>query len=161
MLRSMFSLTHTDENSFLSRCLQNYLRQYHYLSNTRSGNHDSTTAIKNFQKFFGLEQTGFLDDATLMQMRKPRCGVPDVDIGGERRKRYSTGSKWFKTDLKYYQEFGDDMSHADQMRIITRAFKYWSDVAPRLKFTRINNRGQADFWVRLVVPLSYLRSIIV
>ncbi|KAM7433592.1 the peptidase M10A [Porites harrisoni] len=130
-----------------SQFAENYLRQYHYLSNTRSENHDSTTAIKNFQKFFGLEQTGVLDDATLMQMRKPRCGVPDVDIGGERRKRYSTGSKWFKTDLKYYQEFGDDMSHADQMRIITRAFKYWSDVAPRLKFTRINNRGQADFWV--------------
>lgn len=130
-----------------SQFAENYLRQYHYLSNTRSGNHDSTTAIKNFQKFFGLEQTGVLDDATLMQMRKPRCGVPDIDVGGGRHKRYSTHGKWSKTDLKYYQEFGNDMSHADQMRIITRAFKYWSDVAPRLKFTRMNDRGQADFWL--------------
>ena len=86
-----------------------------------------------------------------MQMRKPRCGVPDVDVGGGRRKRYSTGSKWSKTDLKYYQEFGNDMSKSAQMRIINRAFKYWNDVAPRLKFTRVNHRGKADFWVRLVV----------
>ena len=152
------SLAHSDENSFLSRCLQNYLRKYHYLSNTRSGNHDSTTAIKNFQKFFGLEQTGVLDDATLMQMRKPRCGVPDVDVGGGRHQRYSTIGKWLKTDLRYYQEFGNDMSHADQRRIITRAFKYWSDVAPRLKFTRVNDRGKAEFLLRLVVSICLIST---
>ena len=130
--------------------LQNYLRQYHYLSTSRSGNHDEGTAIKRFQKFFGLKQTGVLDDETLRQMKKPRCGVPDVDTGGGRRKRYATLGKWRKTDLKYYQEFGDDMSHADQIRIIARAFKYWSDVAPRLTFTKTSDRSQADFWVRLV-----------
>jgi len=31
---------------------QNYLRHHHYISTTRSGNHNTTAAIENFQKFF-------------------------------------------------------------------------------------------------------------
>lgn len=125
----------------------NYLRQFHYISPTRSGNHNPTTAIKNFQKFFHLPVTGELDEKTLHEMKKARCGNPDVIIGGNRDKRYATLGKWYKTDLKFYQEYGNDMSHADQQRIINRAFKYWSDVAPRLTFTRTNERTQADFWI--------------
>ena len=101
--------------------------------------------------------TGELDEKTLHEMKKARCGNPDVIIGGNRDKRYATLGKWYKTDLKFYQEYGNDMSHADQQRIINRAFKYWSDVAPRLTFTRTNERTQADFWIRSV---SWLFSYI-
>ncbi|KAJ7378506.1 peptidase M10A [Desmophyllum pertusum] len=41
--------------------------------------------------------------------------------------------------------YGDDMSHAHQARIMARAFKYWSDAAPRLNFANTNNIGAADF----------------
>ncbi|XP_078381219.1 collagenase 3-like [Oculina patagonica] len=122
-----------------------YLTQYHYISPTRSGNHNTTVAIENFQKFFGLPVTGELDEDTLDEMKKPRCGVPDVDINdGGQQKRYATLGKWYKTTLKYYLTYGDDMSHDHQAKIIARAFKYWSDVAPRLQFAKTNDLGQAD-----------------
>jgi peptidoglycan hydrolase-like protein with peptidoglycan-binding domain len=44
-------------------------------------------AIKNFQRFAGLPETGKVDEATVRQMKKPRCGMPDVDDGGLRIRR--------------------------------------------------------------------------
>jgi len=82
-----------------------YLQQYHYISTSRSGNHDFKTAVRNFQHFMGLPETGDVDRATLNMMRKPRCGVPDVEDGTfeSRKRRYNTfGSKWVKTHLTYY-----------------------------------------------------------
>ena len=93
--------------------------------------------------------TGELDEDTLYQMKKPRCGVPDVDVDGTRFKRFATLGKWQETTLKYYLTYGDDMSHSDQARIIARAFKYWSDVAPRLNFAKTDDRSIADFRIRL------------
>lgn len=125
--------------------LQYYLRQYHYISPARSGNHNTTVANENFQKFFGLPVTGELDEDTIYEMKKPRCGVPDVDITGGRQKRYATSGKWRKTNLKYYMTYGDDMSHDHQARIMARAFKYWSDVAPRLQFAKTDDLSKGDF----------------
>ena len=132
---------------------QKYLSDYHYLSPSRSGNHDIKTALKNFQKFFGLPVTGELDEETLYQMKKPRCGVPDVDENGRRLriKRFSTWGKWRKTDLKYYLSFGEDMSEADQARVMARAFQMWSAVASKLKFTRTLSVSNADFRIRFTV----------
>ena len=96
--------------------------------------------------------TGELDEETLHEMKKPRCGVADVDADGGRQKRFATFGKWPRKDLKYYMEYGNDMSHADQLRIITRAFKYWSDVAPKLRFTYAKRKFQANLWIRLVAP---------
>lgn len=131
--------------------LQEYLSNYNYISKSRSGNHDVSTALKKFQKFFGLPVSGELDEETLYQMKKPRCGVPDVDDNGDRVrvKRYSTWGKWRKRDLKYYMTYGEDLSHADQSRIIAQAFKMWSDVAPKLRFTRTSSVSNADFRIRL------------
>ena len=128
--------------------LQDYLMQYHYISPVRSGNHNTTVAIENFQKFFGLPVTGQLDEETIYQMKKPRCGDPDVDISGGRQKRYATQGQWRKTNLKYYMTYGDDMSYDHQARIMARAFKYWSDVAPRLRFSKTNDPSKADFRIR-------------
>ena len=81
---------------------QNYLRQYNYISPTRNGNHDVKTAIERFQEFFHLPISGKLDAATLAVMKKPRCGVQDVDDEG-RVKRFATLGKWKKNNhLKFY-----------------------------------------------------------
>ena len=63
----------------------------------------------------------------MYEMKKPRCGVPDVDIIGGHQKRYATSGKWRKTNLKYYMTYGDDMSHDHQAKIMAKAFKYWSE----------------------------------
>lgn len=95
--------------------------------------------------------TGKLDEKTLHEMQKPRCGVPDLgeDAGRMRFKRYSTSfPKWPKTSLKYYLSYGDDLSHNNQARIIAKAFKMWSNVAPKLRFTRTTRVQDADLKLR-------------
>lgn len=128
--------------------LQHYLEQFHYISPHNSSNQNTTEAIVNFQTFFGLSVTGELDDDTLHEMRKPRCGDPDVGADGMRLKRYATLGQWSKTNLTYYLSYGEDMKKADQSRIVARAFKYWSDAAPQLKFKRTYNYNKTDIRLR-------------
>ncbi len=41
---------------------------------------ETEAAVKQYQKNFNLEQTGILDEKTVAQMQKPRCGNSDSDI---------------------------------------------------------------------------------
>jgi hypothetical protein len=67
-------------------------------------------ALEKYQIFFGLPVTGRLDEATITQMRKPRCGVPDLLPGEDVRKKvndYSlSGGKWDHNDIPYYFQSG-------------------------------------------------------
>ena len=40
-------------------------------------NIDISAAVRKFQNFVGLEETGELNDETIEWMQKPRCGVKD------------------------------------------------------------------------------------
>ena len=75
--------------------MQKFLNQYHYISTSRSGNHNVDLAIRRFQQFAGLKVTGKLDFATIDQMKKPRCGLPDDVAGGGRVRRYKTGDSFW------------------------------------------------------------------
>lgn len=97
-----------------------------------------------------LPVTGKVDAATLNMMKKPRCGVPDVEDGAfkTRKRRYSTfGSKWSKTHLTYYLQHGRDLPRSTQARVIERALQYWSEVTP-LTFSRVGDPSQADLKIR-------------
>ena len=104
------------------------------------------TAIRKFQEFTGLPVTGRLDEATIAQTKKPRCGMPDVDEEG-RVKRYKTGSSWSKKHLTYFVEHGADLDRSTQDRVFAKALKYWAD-ASGLSFSRASSAGSADLKIR-------------
>ena len=57
--------------------MKRFLNEYDYLSTSRSGNHDVESAIKDFQRFAGLEVICELDEPTIRLKKTPRCGNPD------------------------------------------------------------------------------------
>lgn len=135
--------------------MQKYLNQFQYLSMSRSGNHDLKQALRSFQSFAGLNVTGRLDRATVKQMKKPRCGMPDGGGGGgDRFRRYATYSKWRKTRLTYFIQHGRDLSQGQQDRIFAKALKYWADVSG-LSFQKISSPQSADLKIRLAILNSH------
>ena len=136
--------------------MQKYLNQFQYLSMSRSGNHDVKQALRSFQSFAGLKVTGRLDRATVKQMKKPRCGMPDGGGGsGDRFRRYATYSKWRKTRLTYFIQHGRDLSQGQQDRIFAKALKYWADVSG-LSFQRVSSPRSADLKIRLAILFVFL-----
>ena len=94
-----------------------YLGRYGYLNLDGMKNFsmfDSfEKSVKSFQGFFGLRESGELDNETVTAMRKPRCGVRDLvfskgevkevelseDHGKKRQKRYSFYDSFFFQDM--------------------------------------------------------------
>lgn len=62
-----------------------FLTRFGYLSSAERIGKDSSEgldqALCKFQKFYGLAETGRLDEETLKQMGKPRCGNSDESEG--------------------------------------------------------------------------------
>ena len=130
--------------------MQKFLTQYHYISPSKSGNHDVGEAVKKFQQFVHLPVTGEVDEDTLRQMKKPRCGDPDVEEEASRFKRYDAVTSWSKTDFTYYIEYsGEDMSEEDQQTVIEDAFQKWKDACSVLTFTQTTDYTNPDFKIRL------------
>lgn len=132
--------TNGDDNETMAL---KYLNQYGYLSHERSGNHDVSTAIRNFQEFFGLKVSGTLDSETVDLMKKPRCGVSDDSGGGTRKRRYATLGRWSKTDLTYYVQPGQDLPPDQQRQIFREALQFWADVSG-LTFREIDTASASD-----------------
>lgn len=106
-----------------------------------------SNAIKGFQEFAGLKQTGKLDSETRELMASPRCGVADKGKLELRHKRYVThSSKWDKNHLTYYVGvYPDDslLRRNDVDREIEAAFDIW-DRASVLSFRRVFSPDEAD-----------------
>uniref|UniRef100_A0A3B5AQE5 Collagenase 3 n=1 Tax=Stegastes partitus TaxID=144197 RepID=A0A3B5AQE5_9TELE len=93
--------------------------------------------IQTMQRFFGLPPTGELTKDTLAVMKRPRCGLSDVEPFGET-------VRWKKTSLSYRLEvtFSLPISAAKVHKVFRAAWKLWSSVAP-MKF-RKRDRREAD-----------------
>jgi hypothetical protein len=87
-------------------------------------------ALEAFQRFFGLELTGEVDDATVEAMHLPRCDRPDV--GSAALGSYVLqGNKWDHTDLQYgFFNTTGDLSQAQVESAVAQAFGLWSAVTP-------------------------------
>ncbi|XP_078700340.1 matrix metalloproteinase-15-like [Branchiostoma floridae x Branchiostoma belcheri] len=136
-----------------------YLVQFGYVEKPADGRLSSirqgslTQAVRDFQRFAQLPETGVLDDRTVDMMRKPRCGVRDVtpaerlrrDTGLQvtRSKRYAFAGdyRWNKNDLTYrIWNYTPDLSPSQVREAIRRGFQVWSDVTPlRFRETTSSN----------------------
>ncbi|KAG9352534.1 hypothetical protein JZ751_020948 [Albula glossodonta] len=139
--------------------IPSWLRMYGYLPqasrqmSTMRSAQILSNAIGDMQRFYGLTVTGEMDPATLIAMKRPRCGVPDK-FGGQiktnvRRKRYAlTGHKWNKDLLTFSSEVGvsfpslsiqnytPKVGEHNSYEAIRKAFKVWESVTP-LRFEEI------------------------
>ncbi|MBN3287752.1 MMP13 Collagenase, partial [Polyodon spathula] len=134
-----------------SQFSQKYLKHFYNLTSTqgptaRRRNVELMDKVKEMQKFFGLHMSGVMDSDTLKVMKKPRCGVPDV----EQYATYPGGQKWTTNSLTYrIENYTPDMSISDVNKAIEKAFQVWSKVTP-LKFTRLTS-GTADIMISFAV----------
>lgn len=125
---------------------QSYLTNFGYYNPHSFNSGDSIkNAIKDFQKFYHLKETGIVDDATKNEMAKPRCGLPDKGPGSGRRNGYfGTYSKWRTTALTYaFINTGRDLSAGTVKSIIKKAFGHWSKVTP-LTFREVSGKGNIN-----------------
>uniref|UniRef100_A0A3B5Q6I1 interstitial collagenase n=1 Tax=Xiphophorus maculatus TaxID=8083 RepID=A0A3B5Q6I1_XIPMA len=128
---------------------ENYLKRFFNLTEERgptfrSGISSVSKKLMEMQKFFGLQITGNLDADTLAMMKKPRCGVPDIEVS--RFSTFGNNLKWDKNDLTYrIENYTPDMSAAEVDESIEKALQVWAKVTP-LRFTRIYS-GIADIMI--------------
>jgi len=171
--------------------LQRYLEEFGYLDKpeedaytplrarsrspkAKRGVFDDATLVglRRYQQFFQLPMTGELDEATLVEMTKPRCAFPDVPRGGPPPAPIATsgldlgsmngsttngtgtsssfslqGNKWTTTNLTYgFQNFTGDLTEAQVRSAITAALRLWSQATP-LRFTEA---ASPDIVIRFV-----------
>uniref|UniRef100_A0A672Y7D3 Collagenase 3 n=1 Tax=Sphaeramia orbicularis TaxID=375764 RepID=A0A672Y7D3_9TELE len=91
--------------------------------------------VKEMQHFFGLPQSGELTDETLAVMKRPRCGLSDVEPFGET-------IRWKKSQLSYRSEVIGTNQMSRVHKAFRAAWKIWSNVTP-MRF-RKRRRREAD-----------------
>ncbi|XP_066265737.1 matrix metalloproteinase-20-like [Branchiostoma lanceolatum] len=151
----------------------NYLSKYGYAEQDPSAPAGLTSrgdltptvrkAICKFQRFMNLPVTCKLDRKTIRAMKRPRCGMPDVEPertaqtcaggqGGEGPRMASLyslgGSRWKKKELTYkIISYTPDLSRSVVNDAIGMAFKVWSDVI-NIDFRRVPPYYKADVTIR-------------
>src|SRR5262245_36373578 len=94
-----------------------FLARFGYLQPARARDPASVQeAIRRYQRFYRLEQTGQLSLETVRHMRRPRCGNPDpvrplIDDGvSEGDPIVYFGGRWSKQHLRFHiDHFTSDM----------------------------------------------------
>lgn len=105
-------------------------------------------ALRTFQRFVGLEETGELDQATVSKMEEDRCGNYDIAPQKAPDKYVLSGCKWSTTNLRYgFQNFTGDLTQSQIRSAFVTAFAMWSGVTP-LSFTEVAVSQSPELLVR-------------
>nr|XP_020030409.1 matrix metalloproteinase-28 isoform X3 [Castor canadensis] len=142
-----------------------FLEKYGYLKGQVSKAPASTrfsNALREFQWVSRLPISGVLDQATLLQMTRPRCGVADTDSHAtwtkrisvlfaghrakmRRKKRFAKpGNKWYKQHLSYrLVNWPEHLPEPAVRGAVRAAFQLWSNVSA-LEFWEAPATGPAD-----------------
>ena len=127
--------------------LRGYLQKYGYLTKGSSSNdnfdENVESALKHYQAFHHLRDTGVVDDETIKRMSLPRCGMPDIItnpnpnpnglVGAPENYTFFPGSpKWSKFFLTYRRTSGATVSINETAvrRAMRDAFQSWANVSP-------------------------------
>ena len=107
-------------------------------------------ALKSYQQMFALPETGVFDDVTIAQMRKPRCGFPDIPSPARIAEYVAQGNRWNTTNLTYgFAEFSPDLDQGLVRGAISSALALWANVTS-LSFSEVPLAGNPDFVIRFV-----------
>ncbi|KAK9050965.1 hypothetical protein SSX86_027590 [Deinandra increscens subsp. villosa] len=146
--------------------LKNYFRYFGYIGNNNTNNFTDEfdesleSAVRNYQLNFNLNATGELDDTTVNQILKPRCGVADI-VNGSSTMHSGKASSMTGHSVAHYSFFPGtprwpsrrrDLTYAfdprnqlsdDVKRVFGSAFNRWSEWTP-LTFTETSNYLTSD-----------------
>ncbi|KAJ8348464.1 hypothetical protein SKAU_G00270530 [Synaphobranchus kaupii] len=95
--------------------------------------------LKEMQRFFGLQETGELTSCTLDAMRKPRCGLSDVET-------FEDTVKWKNKHLTYSIANSSPAVRSSKVRrAVKKAWRLWSNFTP-LRFLQRQGK-EADIMI--------------
>uniref|UniRef100_A0A7I4YD45 ZnMc domain-containing protein n=1 Tax=Haemonchus contortus TaxID=6289 RepID=A0A7I4YD45_HAECO len=120
-----------------------YLRQFGYLT-TRGAESQLTaeaisSALKRFQRMFGIPQTGIMDQRTAELMAKPRCGVKDEPTMRFRQRRSLPYPRWKMNKFTFLvTTWSRRLSAGAVDAVLSKAFKEWEKHAD-LDFRRAHD----------------------
>ncbi|PVD32787.1 hypothetical protein C0Q70_08233 [Pomacea canaliculata] len=125
----------------------------------RDATSDLTDAVRMFQSFYGLPQTGRLDEATVDLMKRDRCGVADIpeDDDNTRVARSTDsespqsinygGARWQHNTLTWKLGIATKrLDESDQRKVMHDAFHLWKEQVP-LEFQEVTREDPADIVV--------------
>merc|ERR1711872_595023 len=122
-----------------------YLTQFGYIDTSNDNAVSASTslrdAVKKFQEFGGIEQTGVIDRATRDLMDTPRCGVGDTVA-----RFVQHGSQWKKTDLTFRVSkypTSTTLSRKEVDDEVRTAFNMWEE-ASGLRFGQVEAGQSVD-----------------
>ncbi|KAK5641487.1 hypothetical protein RI129_010034 [Pyrocoelia pectoralis] len=149
-----FAVPDRHKRELIEDDVQSYLMQFGYLTpmSTEAGalrtEESVRQAISELQQFSGLPVTGKLDEKTKMLMKKPRCGVPDIEPHNMRRKRFTIqGQKWPYNNITWSlrSTYLRDLDRYQVRYVFTKALEVWSKHS-KLTFTEVDS-DRADVLV--------------
>jgi len=137
-----------------------YLARFGYFAKyTYSGQYEKKQekkALKLFQEFANIKQTGVIDDATINQMNEPRCLNQDFKTPNKtwqtRVRRYNhQGSKWNRHPVKLSWRYDPsqetkDLSRAVVVKTLKKAMCLWSSQT-NVEFVEDNSGETPDIVV--------------
>ncbi len=93
-------------------------------------------ALRTFQRFVGLPETGIIDEATIAKMSQDRCG--NLDVAAEDVAGYElSGCQWERNNLRYaFENFSTHLTSNQVRSAVRDAFDLWAEVVP-LTFTEV------------------------
>jgi hypothetical protein len=132
--------------------VQSLLRRYGYLptGSIQAGVLDPPTAdaLRSYQAFRGLEQTGEFDVVTRERMSQPRCGNPDLDRGLPFQLKCPNKS----LSLTFQFTKGTpDVPDPGEFDAVRRAFATWAATG-HFRFSEVGAGAQANFRLGWVAP---------